>query len=103
MAAELSDDERLVQNWLCERGYALEYEPVVVSNGRRPDFLAIAGSLSPTPDVLWAEVKSLQPDSTSIAISKSWQVLKNLHVPDKVNGHAMLHVTEATREQSVRA
>jgi hypothetical protein len=103
MPAELSGDECLVRDWLCHRGYEAEYEPAIVTNGRRPDFLANAVSGTATPDIFWAEVKSLQPDSTDIALSKSWPILKKLGVPDKVNGHAMLHVTEATTEQSVRA
>jgi hypothetical protein len=103
MPAELSGDERLVQDWLRQRGYEPEYEPAMVSDGRRPDFLAIATGHSATPDVFWAEVKSLQPDDTMIALSKSSPILKKLGVPDKVHGHAMLHVTEATSEQSVRA
>jgi hypothetical protein len=103
MPAELSGEERLVQNWLCERGYEPEYEPAIVADGRQPDFLAIAHNDTATPDIFWAEVKSLQPDSTAIALSKVSPLLKGLGVPDKVHGHAMLHVTEATSQQAVRA
>ncbi len=104
MSVELNADERLVRDWLCERGYPeLEYEPAIVTKGRRPDFLAIANRGGLTPNVLWVEVKSLAADNTVIALSKSWPILKELGAPEKVNGHAMLHVTETTREQSVRA
>jgi hypothetical protein len=103
MPAELSSDERLVRDWLCERGYEPEYEPAIVKSGRQPDFLATATTRAATPNIFWAEVKSLQPDNTALALSKAWPILKKLGVPDKVNGHAMLHVTEATSEQSVRA
>jgi hypothetical protein len=100
----LSEDERLVSDWLRERGYAEpEHEPDLVSIGKRPDFLTSAKINSLTPDVLWAEVKSLGPDVTARAIEKSWPVLKQLGVPSEVKGHAMLHVTPITREQSVRA
>jgi hypothetical protein len=100
----LSEDERLVSGWLRERGYAEpEHEPDLVSSGKRPDFLASADVSGLTPDILWAEVKSLGPDCTARAIEKSWPILKQLRVPDYVNGHATLHVTPTTREQSVRA
>src|SRR5437773_240045 len=102
MPAELGGDERLVREWLCERGYEPEYEPKAVVGGKKPDFLAIADGRTATPNVLWAEVKSLERDDTDIAMSRSWPILKELGVPDNLHGHAMLHVTEATREQSVR-
>lgn len=102
--AELSDDERLARDWLCERGYdKLEYEPAVVTSGRRPDFFATSNDGGTTPSTLWAEVKSLEPEDTAIAISKSWPTLKSLGVPANINGHAMLHVNKLTRDQSVRA
>jgi len=104
MGAELSDDERLIRDWLCERGYPEpEHESKIVANGQRPDFLAVADDASVTPNVLWAEVKSLQPDITAKRLSKTSPILRELGVPDGVNGDATLHVTEATREQSVRA
>jgi len=103
MPADPSGDERLVRDWLSQRGFEPEYEPPLVSSGRQPDFLVTARSHQATPGVFWAEVKSLQPDSTSLALSKSWPILKSLRVPQKVHGHAMLHVTEMTREQSIRA
>jgi hypothetical protein len=101
VAAELSDDERLVREWLRDRGYEPEYEPV--TSGRRPDFLATACSGTTTPNSIWAEVKSLQPENTTIALSKAWPTLKTLRLPDKLNGHAMLHVNKGTRDQSIRA
>lgn len=104
MAQELSEDECLVRDWLRERGYTeLEHEPAIITNGRRPDFLATTYRGDSTPNTLWAEVKSLEPDNTVIALSKSWPVLKELGVPENINGHAMLHVTKTTRAQSVGA
>ena len=104
MPAELSDDEFLVRDWLGRRGYPEpEYEPLISGSNRRPDFFAVANEASVTPNMLWAEVKSLQPDNTAIGLSKTWPILRELGVPAGINGHAMLHVTEGTREQSVRA
>jgi hypothetical protein len=102
MTLEMSDDERLVRDWLSERGYLEpEYEPVKI--GRRPDFLAVANRDGITPDPLWAEVKSLGPEDSVVALSRTWPVLKDLGVPKGINGYATLHVNELTREQSVRA
>lgn len=103
MPTRLSDDERLVGDWLCKLGYEPEHEPAVVESGRRPDFLAIARSPTAIPDAFWAEVKSLQPDNSAIVQSKLWPLLKILTVPSGLYGHATLHVTEVTKEQSVRA
>jgi hypothetical protein len=103
MAAELSDDERMVRDWLRKRGYPEpEYEPSIVDKGKKPDFLAIADSTT-TPSMLWAEVKSIGPEDSIVALTKFWPVLKEMRVPTNINGHARLHVTKNTREQSVRA
>jgi hypothetical protein len=99
----MNDDERLVHDWLCERSYLPEYEPAIVATGRKPDFLVVGRDARPTPQTFWAEVKSLQPENSRIAISKSLPVLKEFGVPENVNGHAMLHVNENTRQQSIRA
>lgn len=103
MKTPLSGDEQLILDWLTERGYKSEHEPPVVATGKRPDFLAVAGHSTKTPPLLWAEVKSLQPDSTWLAISNVWPTLKQLGVPTGVRGDAILEVTDHTREQSVRA
>ena len=101
MGARLSNDERLIRDWLCERGYPEpKHEAKIVA---WPDFLAVADDASVTPNVLWAEVKSLEPDDTDKGLSKTWPILRELGVPDGVNGDATLHVTADTREQSVRA
>jgi hypothetical protein len=102
--AELSADECLVRDWLRERGYPEpEYEPRIVADGRRPDFLASTSNPVVTPNLLWAEVKSLQPDNTAIGLAKISHILRGLDIPKGINGYAILHVTEASREQSVRA
>lgn len=103
MVAKLSGDEMLVRDWLCQRGYPEpEYEPDVGA-GKRPDFFAATGQMGVSPSSLWAEVKSLQPENTKLLLDRTWPVLKQLGVPAGLNGHAMLHVTDITREQSVRA
>jgi hypothetical protein len=100
---QLSDDERIVEGWLRDHGYPkLQYEPAIVTTGRKPDFLAVAKN-GIEPSTVWAEVKSIGPEDTIFALNRAWPTLKELGVPEKINGHAMLHATQATREQSVRA
>src|SRR5262249_5323156 len=100
----LSDERRrvLAQSWLEQRGYKAEFDPALVATGRRPDFLCHAIA-EVQPPVLWAEGKSIEPDDTSLVLSQVWPVLKSLAVPPGLTGHAMLHATPATRQQSVRA
>jgi hypothetical protein len=103
MTENLSDDEQLAQDWLRQRGYETNYYPTLVASGRRPDFLAIGSVPNTTPGLFWAEVKSLDPDSTAAAIHKVLPIVRAFNMPCDIKGHATLHVTPGTREQSVRA
>ena len=77
MTVGLSYDERLVQDWLRQRDYETEYEPPLVTSGKRPDFLATGSSLNTAPRALWAEVKSLAPDTTTATVHKILSVVTN--------------------------
>lgn len=103
MAVLLSNEELLAEGWLRQRGYEPTYQPGLVTSGRCPDFLAIGSARNIVPNVLWAEVKSLDPDSTTAAIHKMWPVVRAADIPAHIKGDATLHVNPGTREQSVRA
>src|SRR5579872_2205937 len=98
----MTKDEGLARDWLQSRGYCVEFEPRAVMTGRKPDFLATAqGSI--TPGVIWAEVKSIGPESRTVTQATIWQLLKELRLPPGLNGSAVIHVNNRTRPQSVRA
>lgn len=84
----MSEDERFAKRWLEECGYRLEFQPRhYVPTGRCPDFLATA-TADATPSLFWAEVKSLEPEATRVALANTWPVLKSISPPPGLNGQA---------------
>jgi hypothetical protein len=98
----MTEDEEFAFNWLKDRDYKAVFQPSLVTSGRCPDFLATA-SADATPNDLWVEVKSVEPEKRTLALSKAWPVLKGLAVPKGVNGYAMMEINERTIEQSIRS
>jgi hypothetical protein len=98
----MSSDERPAYEWLRERGYDVEFNPHIVTFGRRPDFLCTT-TKGGNPDVFWAEVKSIEQDDTTAVMSMIWPVVQGIPLPAELKGHATLEVNSTTREQSVRA
>jgi hypothetical protein len=96
----MTDEERIAAEWLRSRGYEQEFQPKIVTQGRSPDFLAQS---SAEPNAVWAEVKTLEPESVSVVTGRAWEIIKASALPSALRGFATLWVNGGTRDQSVRS
>ncbi len=96
----MTEEERLAAEWLQSRSYETEFKPKIVTQGRSPDFIARS---SAEPTALWAEVKTLKPESVSQVIGRTWEIIKASALPSDLRGFATLWVNRDTRDQSVRS
>jgi hypothetical protein len=100
MPDAMTDEEQLAAEWLMSRGYDPEFQSKIVTKGRSPDFL---GRRSADPNALWAEVKTLEPESVSIVMGRAWEIIKASVLPADLRGFATLWVNGGTRDQSVHS
>ena len=102
MATEMTPEEERTKTWLEERGYVTEYEPEFIPAGeQRPDFWAEAAVGDPAK--LWVEVKQIDQDASTKAMSMAVKVERALKFPEGVRGHAHMGVSEGAHEQSVQS
>jgi len=95
----MTEEEKLAQAWLQSRGYAAEFEPEIVKEGRSPDFRARG---SAEPNSLWAEVKTLDPEDVSVVMGRAANIIHATSLPGNLRGFATVFVNGVTRDQSVR-
>lgn len=93
------EEEARAEAWL----HAQEYNssrPTWLPRGRNPDFWAESAVLAPPH--LWAEVKSIDPDDGTAALSRFHSVIASAAIPTGLRGHGIVHIEPGAAEQSVR-
>lgn len=102
MTKAMTPEEERTKAWLEVRGYKTEYEPDFIPEGeQRPDFWAEA--LAADPPQLWVEVKQIDQDASTKAMSMAVKVERATRFPADLHGIAHMGVSEGCQEQSVQA
>lgn len=92
-------EEAQAEAWLRAQGYTPS-RPTWLPSGRNPDFWAESATLAPPH--LWVEVKSIDPDDSTAALSKFGSLISSAEIPPGLRGHAMVNIEPRALEQSVR-
>ena len=102
MTKAMTPEEERTNQWLEDRGYKTEYEPDFIPEGeQRPDFWAEASVGDPAE--LWVEVKKIDEDDSTKALTAAAQMKKGLTLPSGLNGHAHMSVNDAVQQQSIQS
>ena len=98
----MTPDEERTKEWLEARGYKTEYEPAFIPEGQqRPDFWAEA--VDGDPAQLWVEVKKIEGDNSTEALTTASKIQKATTLPSGLNGQAHMSVSDVVQEQSVQS
>jgi hypothetical protein len=97
--SEREEDEALVAEWLGERGYKAE-RPTWLPRGRNPDWWATAREI--VPAAIWVEVKSIDEEGGTAALSRYHGIISAAQIPPGLHGHATVNIESHAIEQSVR-
>ena len=100
MPNKTTEEEQLASTWLQSKGFKPEFEPAIVAQGRRPDFLAKSTAAEP---YVWAEVKTLDPEIVTTNMRRAADIITQTTLPDGLLGYATMYVNENTKDQSIRA
>lgn len=93
------EEEARAKAWLHAQGYATS-RPTWLPRDRNPDFWAESPTLAPPH--LWAEVKSIDPDDSTAALSRFRSIIASAKIPPDLRGHGMVYIEPHAVEQSVR-
>jgi hypothetical protein len=96
--SDRDDEEARAKAWLHAQGY-IGSRPTWLPRGRNPDFWAESATLAPPH--LWAEVKSIEPDDSTAALSRFRSVIASAKIPPGLRGHGMVYIEPHAIEQSV--
>jgi hypothetical protein len=93
------EEEARAEAWLRAQGY-IPSRPTWLPRGRNPDFWAESATLA--PPYLWAEVKSIDPNDSTAALSRFHSIIASAKIPPGLHGHGMVNIEPHAVEQSVR-
>src|SRR5262245_61602710 len=97
--SDRDEEEALAEAWLRAQGYTAT-RPTWLPPGRSPDFWAESVTLAQPP--LWAEVKSIDLDDSTAALSRFRSVIALAKIPPDLRGHGIVRIEPHAVEQSVR-
>lgn len=101
MTDATTEEERLAAAWLEERGYLPERPTWLPKERRNPDFWA-APAIAENLEPLWCEVKSIDPDDSTLALHNFSKFVTATPIPPGLTGSATLNIEPHAIEQSVR-
>lgn len=97
--SDRDEEEARAEAWLHAQGYSPS-RPTWLPRGRNPDFWAESATVAPPR--LWAEVKSIDPDDSTAALSRFRSIIASARIPPGLRGHGMVNIEPHAVEQSVR-
>lgn len=97
--SDRDEEEARAKAWLRAQRYTPS-RPTWLPHGRNPDFWAESATLVPAN--LWTEVKSIDPDDSTAALSRFHSIIASAKIPPGLRGHAMVNIEPHAVEQSIR-